>query len=74
MADYFSTGQRRESFDIKRQQLSTLAGYYGGPLGNMTPSPAGHGSLLPTGQSMTPPPSLSGSSSNLSLSKLYYWL
>ncbi|KAK7473884.1 hypothetical protein BaRGS_00034873 [Batillaria attramentaria] len=61
------TGQRRESFDVKRPQLSTMGGYYAGPLGNMAPSPAGPGSMLQAGQSMTPPPSLSGSSSNLSL-------
>ncbi|XP_070209150.1 pumilio homolog 2-like [Littorina saxatilis] len=60
-------GQRRESFDVKRQQqLNSMGGYYGG-LSNMAPSPAGHGNLLQAGQSMTPPPSLSGSSSNLSI-------
>lgn len=61
------TGQRRESFDVKRSQMSTMGGYYAGPLGNMAPSPAGPGSMLQAGQSMTPPPSLSGSSSNLSI-------
>ena len=62
-------GQRRESFEVKRQQLNTMGGYYGGALGNMAPSPAGPGGLLQAGQSMTPPPSLSGSSSNLSISE-----
>ncbi|XP_050389378.2 pumilio homolog 1 [Patella vulgata] len=55
-------GQRRESFDVKRQ----LGGYYGS-LSGMAGSPVGHGGLLQPGQSMTPPPSLSGSSSNLTL-------
>lgn len=66
---YGLPGQRRESFDVKRSQLSTMGGYYGGPLGNMAPSPGGPGSMLQAGQSMTPPPSLSGSSSNLSISE-----
>lgn len=67
--DCLRAGQRRESFEVKRQQLNTMGSYYGGALGNMAPSPAGPGGLLQAGQSMTPPPSLSGSSSNLSISK-----
>ncbi|ESO85977.1 hypothetical protein LOTGIDRAFT_220913 [Lottia gigantea] len=35
----------------------------------MAGSPVGHGGLLQPGQSMTPPPSLSGSSSNLTLGR-----
>lgn len=62
-------GQRRESFDVKRQAMNAMSYGYGGALGSMAPSPAGPGSLL-SGQPMTPPPSLSGSSSNLSISNL----
>ncbi|BFZ21222.1 hypothetical protein BsWGS_24261 [Bradybaena similaris] len=61
-------GQRRESFEMKRQQqISALGGYYA-PLPGMTSSPAGSIASMMTGtQSMTPPPSLSGSTSNLTL-------
>ncbi|XP_055870980.1 pumilio homolog 2-like isoform X2 [Biomphalaria glabrata] len=61
-------GQRRESFDMKRQQpLPGLTGYYA-PLPGMASSPAGSITSMMTGaQSMTPPPSLSGSNSNLTL-------
>ncbi|XP_048249503.1 pumilio homolog 2-like isoform X2 [Haliotis rufescens] len=58
------SGQRRESFDVKRQQLP-VGGYYS-QLSGMA-SPAGPGGLMQPGQSMTPPPSLSGSTSNLTL-------
>ncbi|KAH9496628.1 Pumilio 2 [Bulinus truncatus] len=61
-------GQRRESFDMKRQQpMPGLPGYYA-PLPGMASSPAGSITSMMTGaQSMTPPPSLSGSNSNLTL-------
>jgi pumilio RNA-binding family len=61
-------GQRRESFDMKRQQqMSALGGYYA-PLPGMASSPAGSiASMMAGAQSMTPPPSLSGSTSNLTL-------
>lgn len=61
-------GQRRESFDMKRQQpMAGLTGYYA-PLPGMASSPAGSLTSMMTGaQSMTPPPSLSGSNSNLTL-------
>ncbi|XP_059165853.1 pumilio homolog 2-like isoform X4 [Physella acuta] len=61
-------GQRRESFDMKRQQpIAGLTGYYA-PLPGMASSPAGSITSMMTGaQSMTPPPSLSGSNSNLTL-------
>ncbi|XP_076437978.1 pumilio homolog 1-like [Babylonia areolata] len=60
-------GQRRESFEVKRPQLNTMGSYYGSALGNMAPSPAGPGSMVPSGPSMTPPPTLSGSSSTVSI-------
>ncbi|VDI11632.1 pumilio RNA-binding family [Mytilus galloprovincialis] len=63
-----SLGQRRDSLEYKqRQQLPQLNQFYG----SMTSmgSPAGPMGLVQPGQSMTPPPSLSGSSSNLALGK-----
>lgn len=63
-------GQRRDSLDYKgRQQMPPLNQFYGS-MGNMSGSPAGPMGLVQPGQSMTPPPSLSGSSSNLSLAGL----
>lgn len=60
-------GQRRDSLDYKgRQQLPPLNQFYGS-MGNMSGSPAGPMGLVQPGQSMTPPSSLSGSSSNLSV-------
>ncbi|XP_062616258.1 pumilio homolog 2-like isoform X1 [Saccostrea cucullata] len=60
-------GQRRDSLDYKtRQHLPPLNQFYGS-MGNMSASPAGPMGLVQPGQSMTPPPSLSGSSSNLSV-------
>ncbi|XP_041360530.1 pumilio homolog 1-like isoform X2 [Gigantopelta aegis] len=61
----YGSGQRRDSYDIKRQQLPPLGGYYS-QLAGMG-SPAGPGAMMQPGPSMTPPPSLSGSSSNLTL-------
>lgn len=74
MNNFFGcTGQRRESFDMKRQQpLPGLTGYYA-PLPGMASSPAGSITSMMTGaQSMTPPPSLSGSNSNLTLGMCIY--
>lgn len=60
-------GQRRDSLDFKgRQQMPPLNQFYGS-MGNVSASPAGPMGLVQPGQSMTPPPSLSGSSSNLSV-------
>lgn len=59
-------GQRRDSLEFKqRQQMPQLNQFYG----SMTSmgSPAGPMGLVQPGQSMTPPPSLSGSSTNLAL-------
>lgn len=53
-----------------RQQMPPLNQFYGS-MGNMSGSPAGPMGLVQPGQSMTPPPSLSVSSSNLSLGKLH---
>ena len=62
-----SAGQRRDSLDFKgRQQMPPLNQFYGS-MGNVSASPAGPMGLVQPGQSMTPPPSLSGSSSNLSV-------
>ena len=61
-----SLGQRRDSLEFKqRQQMPQLNQFYG----SMTSmgSPAGPMGLVQPGQSMTPPPSLSGSSTNLAL-------
>ncbi|CAC5413715.1 PUM [Mytilus coruscus] len=60
------SGQRRDSLEFKqRQHLPQLNQFYG----SMTSmgSPAGPMGLVQPGQSMTPPPSLSGSSTNLAL-------
>ncbi|RUS71438.1 hypothetical protein EGW08_020799 [Elysia chlorotica] len=62
-------GQRRESFDMKRQQqqMQSMGGYYA-PLPGMASSPAGSLSGMMGGPpSMTPPPSLTGSNTNLPL-------
>ncbi|KAL8572583.1 hypothetical protein ACOMHN_017217 [Nucella lapillus] len=60
-------GQRRETFEVKRPQMNAMSNYYGSTLGNMAASPAGHGNMGPSGPSMTPPPTLSGSSSTVSI-------
>ncbi|GFO03992.1 pumilio homolog 1-like [Plakobranchus ocellatus] len=64
-------GQRRESFEMKRQQqqqqMQTMGGYYA-PLPGMASSPAGSlTSMMGGPPSMTPPPSLTGSNTNLAL-------
>ncbi|XP_005110403.1 pumilio homolog 2 isoform X3 [Aplysia californica] len=60
-------GRRRESLEMKRQQqLPAMGGYYA-PLPGMASSPGASMSGMMGNSSMTPPPSLSGSSSNLSL-------
>ncbi|BFZ11215.1 hypothetical protein BsWGS_14251 [Bradybaena similaris] len=61
-------GQQRESFDMKRQQsLPPFSGYYA-PLPGMANSSVGTiGSMMPGAPSMTPPPSLTGSDTNISV-------
>ncbi|XP_036368446.1 pumilio homolog 2 isoform X3 [Octopus sinensis] len=60
--------QRRDSLDFKRQQpTSVLFNQYYNPIGGMSGAPAGPMGLVQPGQSVTPPPSLSGSTSNLSI-------
>ena len=61
-----STGRRDSLGDYKRG----LPQYYG-PLGSASASPAGPMGLVQTGQSLTPPPSLSGSNPNLALAGSY---
>ncbi|KAL5014836.1 hypothetical protein ScPMuIL_009106 [Solemya velum] len=60
------SGQRRDSLDYKQRQLTPLNQYYGS-IGSMSGSPAGPMGLVQPGQSLTPPPSLSGSTANLTL-------
>ena len=64
-----STGRRDSLGDYKRG-LPQLNQYYGA-LGSASASPAGPMGLVQTGQSLTPPPSLSGSNSNLALASGY---
>ena len=64
-----STGRRDSLGDYKRG-LPQLNQYYG-TLGSASASPAGPMGLVQTGQSLTPPPSLSGSNSNLALAGSY---
>lgn len=60
--------QRRDSLDFKRQQpTSVLFNQYYNSIGGMSGAPAGPMGLVQPGQSVTPPPSLSGSTSNLSI-------
>lgn len=56
------------SIDFKQrpQQLPLLNQYYG-TLGSAAASPAGPMGLVQPGQTLTPPPSLTGSATNLSL-------
>ncbi len=65
-----TTGRRDSLGDYKRGGLPQLNQYYG-PLGSASASPAGPMGLVQTGQSLTPPPSLSGSNSNLALTGSY---
>ncbi|XP_060066830.1 pumilio homolog 1-like [Ylistrum balloti] len=61
-----SLGQRRDSIDFKQRPQLPINQFYGS-MGSMSGSPAGPMGLVQPGQSMTPPPSLSGSNTNLAI-------
>ncbi|XP_021374897.1 pumilio homolog 2-like isoform X2 [Mizuhopecten yessoensis] len=60
------SGQRRDSIDFKQRPQLPINQFYGS-MGSMSGSPAGPMGLVQPGQSMTPPPSLSGSNTNLAI-------